>query len=134
MKISRLEIKSQKALELNRLLNIEWPNLGEFRATELGLKVPGPIVAIEKQELIGGLSFTCYKEPDGEEIVVWVNALLVIPSFRFQGIASKLILASHCSANCLYALTDIPVLYTKVGWQVVKKDSNGTVVKYAKNT
>lgn len=130
MEIAKLELNSQEALALNTLLNKEWPDVGEFENEKFGVSVPKPIAAIESGKVVGGLSFTCYKEPSGTEIVVWVNAVYVIPNYRHQGIATKLILSSCDSACRLYALTDVSALYTNVGWEIVSKDSNGAVVKY----
>lgn len=134
MEIKNIELGSEAASELNALLNKEWPDVGVFETVKHGVTIPKPIVAIENNTVIGGLSFTCYKAPDCEQTAVWVNTVFVIPNFRHQGIATKLIEASQKSGNCLYALTNIPVLYTKIGWQAVNISSSGTIVKYAKNT
>jgi len=133
MEITKLEINSQEALALNTLLNKEWSDVGEFENEKFGMSVPKPIAAIEDGKVVGGLSFTCYKEPSGSEIVVWVNTVFVILSYRHQGIASKLILSSCNSASPLYALTDVPALYTNIGWEIVSKNSSGTVVKFGKS-
>ena len=85
--------------------------------------------------MIGGLSFTAFKAPECmgivESIAVWVNALRVEPSFRGQGVASKLIQYAQHKASPLYALTDVPLLYTKLGWCQIQVDKDGTVVSSA---
>ena len=134
MEIKKLEAGSKYASELNFLLNEEWPEIGRFENEKYGISIPNPIGLVENGEVVGGLSFTSYKAPNSEEIVVWVNAVFVNPLYRGQGLGSSLILAAQSSSSCLYALTDIPMLYTKLGWQTVKQDSNGTVVQYAKIT
>jgi len=133
MEITKLEINSQEALALNTLLNKEWSDVGEFENEKFGMSVPKPIAAIENGKVVGGLSFTCYKEPSGADVVVWVNTVFVIPSYRHQGIATKLIQSSCNSTSPLYALTDVPALYTNIGWKIVSNDSNGAVVKYGKS-
>ncbi len=133
MEICSLEVESENAIELNRLLHKEWPDLGEFDEIKHGVVVPRPIAVLKNREIIGGLSYTSYKEPNAEGFAVWVNAVYVAPKYRHQGVASKLVQASHNEAGCLYALTDIPALYTKNGWVVVNANVNGAVVKYSKN-
>ena len=128
------EISSDVAKQLHSLLAEEWSDLENFEAEKYGKKIPDPIVVIKNSILVGGLAFTSYKEPNTKDIVIWVNALFVIPEMRKQGIARHLIQASQKYASCLYALTDIPSLYTNLGWQKVKTDNNGTIVKYARNT
>ncbi len=81
MEISELELTSQKVLELNSLLDEEWPDVGDSEKTKYGVTIPKPISAMKNGELIGGLSFTTYNEPSGESVVVWVNTFLSCLSF-----------------------------------------------------
>jgi len=134
MNITSLERQSTFAAELNFQLNKEWPEIGSFEKEMYGVSIPNPMGVLIDEAIIGGLSFTSAKAPQSEEIVVWINAVLVQPSYRHRGIASKLIAAAESTAEKLFALTDIPELYIKVGWQVVSYDSEGTVVKYEKFT
>jgi len=121
MVICSLEFTSQKASKLNILLNKEWPEVGAFEASKFGIQIPCPIAALIDHEVVGGLSFTSYKEPNGDDIVVWVKAVFVVPRYRHRGVATKLIQAAQVSNKPLYALTDIPILYTDIGWRTVKK-------------
>lgn len=114
---------------LHEMLVREWPELGELESRRFGLAVPDPIVALQDNQVIGGVSFTSYKEPHGDNVVTWLNALYVDIVKRKQGIATALIKASKGTTRELYALTDIPDLYVKAGWKTVKTDENGTVVK-----
>ena len=134
MKITSLEPQSKMATELNIQLNKEWPEIGNFEKTMYKISIPNPIGVLIDGEIVGGLSFTSYKAPINEEIVVWINAVLVQPNYRHRGIASKLIVAAQSTAHKLFALTDIPELYTKIGWQIVSHESDGTIVKYEKFT
>jgi len=134
MKITSLEPQSKIATELNVQLNKEWTEIGSFEKEMYGISIPNPIGVLIDGVIIGGLSFTNYRAPISEEIVVWVNAVLVQPSYRHRGIASKLLVAAQSTAHKLFALTDIPELYTKLGWQIVSHESDGTIVKYEKFT
>lgn len=86
MEIRRLDTGSKYELDLNLLLNEEWPDIGSFENEKYGISIPNPIGIIENGKVVGGLFFTSYKAPSSEEIVVWVNAVLVKPSFRGQGL------------------------------------------------
>lgn len=134
MKITSLERHSKLATELNNQLNKEWPEVGSFKLEKHGVSIPNPIGILIDGVIVGGLSFTSYRAPNNGEITVWVNAVLVQPGYRHRGIASKLIVAAQSTAHKLFALTDIPELYTKVGWLVVSHESDGTVVQYEKFT
>ena len=132
LQILETEIGSDYSKELHSMLIDEWQDMRKFESEKFGIKIPNLIVAIVSCQVIGGASFTSYKEPDGSKIVIWLNALYVRSRNGNQGIATQIIQASQGVASDLYALTDIPDLYTKVGWQIVKADENGTVVKQAK--
>lgn len=134
MNITSLERHSEISTELNFQLNKEWPEIGSFEKEKYGVSIPGPIGVLIDGIVVGGLSFTSYKAPKSEEIVVWVNAVFVQPGYRHRGIASKLIDAAQSASKKLFALTDILELYTKIGWQVVSCDNDGTIVKYEKFT
>lgn len=134
MKITSLERQSEFATELNVQLNNEWPEIGSFEKEMHGVSIPDPIGVLIDGAVVGGLSFTSYKALKSGEMVVWVNAVLVHPSYRHRGIASNLIVAAQSTVEKLFALTNIPELYIKVGWQIVSRESDGTVVKYEKIT
>ena len=94
-----------------------------------------PLVAIANGEPIGGLAFTRFQRPGpGPKVsVLWINALFVPPIHRRKGIASQLIQAAEAEAVRLreaelYALTDLPALYEKLGWRLIRSDAAGTVV------
>ena len=118
------------AESLYLLQSEEWPELRPFKRVEFGRAVPCPIVALKQGQLIGGASFVSYYEPGSERVGTWLNALIVIPQERRQGVATALIEASAKAAGRIYALTDVPELYTKCGWRSISSDKEGTVVKY----
>ena len=112
---------------LSQWVVAEW---GEFSPAE---NVPPPLLAIEDEELRGGLMFSRFHKPNGEGLGLWVNALFVAPQYRRKGIASLLVQAAETEAASagereLYALTDVPQLYQNLGWQLVQTDTEGTVV------
>ncbi len=92
------------------------------------MEIPTPIVALEDNRVIGGAAFSNYTQPGGTNTVTWLNAVLVLPEFRGRGIASRLIRAAEEISPLLYALTDIPDLYTKLGWQIHHTAEDGHVV------
>ncbi|MDN3650033.1 GNAT family N-acetyltransferase [Reinekea marina] len=129
MEIKSVKTNSQLAEKLFSLLKSEWPEFEGFKQEKLGVKIPDPIVSSINGELVGGLSFTSYQVPMSDSIAIWINAVFVIPKFRGMGIASKMIDKTQEVAEELYALTDVPELYSKLDWNIVLKNENGTTVK-----
>ena len=128
--IREVAFESALAASLYALQAAEWPELQPFKQEEFGRLVPCPLVALKSDRLIGGASFVSYYEPGSESVGTWLNALIVIPQERRQGVATALIEASAKAAGRVYALTDVPELYTKRGWRSISSDKEGTVVKY----
>jgi len=89
------------------------------------LAPPPPLVAVDDDDrLMGGIAFTTYPEPQGNQPAAWVNALLVATEFRGRGIARKLICSAEIEAKrqgitALYVYTDVPGLYLRLGWSLV---------------
>ncbi len=111
----------------------EWGKRGVFDFD--GATFPGPLVAVADGEPVGGLAFTTFPRPGlGPKVSgLWIHALFVPPKHRRKGIASQLIRAAEVQAvpfseGDLYALTDIPELYEKLGWRRIQSDAAGTVV------
>ncbi|NOX49791.1 MAG: GNAT family N-acetyltransferase [Gammaproteobacteria bacterium] len=100
---------------------------------------PQPLVAVDENGgLAGGLAFTLAPEPNGSHMAVWINAIMVSPPQRGRGVASKLIQAATERAwaehdlNRLFVNTDIPLLYEKNGWSLVKKGKSNSVLTTVK--
>ncbi|GLS92056.1 hypothetical protein GCM10007916_31260 [Psychromonas marina] len=136
--ISEIELKSCPEnspywRDIERLFQSEW---ADFKLSDNYLKdgyakqssLPPVLIALNKGEVIGGLSYSLYLEPHKSSEVIWVNSVFVVQQWRGQGIASQLLerAVQQLSNNVqhrLYAYTNIPALYTSLGWFVVDIDS-----------
>lgn len=112
----------------------EWGNVDPFTSTAEALIVPAPILAVEQDQLLGGLSFTDHALPDSKESGVWINTLLVAAQFRNRGIGASLIKAAEAEAarlgiGELFVFTEIPRFYEKLGWTRVKRVDDNTVLR-----
>jgi GNAT superfamily N-acetyltransferase len=118
---------------LHEWLVAEWGEIDAFEFQKDGIKLPAPLLAIHQEDLLGGLVFSTFKRPGGSGSALWINALFVVREYRGQGVASKLIRAAEDNAVSsgeqeMFALTDIPELYAKLGWNCVERSSDGTVM------
>lgn len=82
------------------------------------------------------LAFSNVAEPEGDYIAVWIKMVLVSPSERKKGIASLLIQSTEAEAKGmeireLFVLSEFPVLYQQLDWQLIGLDSsrNETILK-----
>jgi len=136
MKIVQSDVASEESRDLLFLLRSEWDDFGGFEEAVYGLDVPQPLVALAGGRAVGGAAFTAFEEPGGDECgnkndgepVIWLNALYVVPECRGKGIASGLVTAATEICPVLYALTDVPGLYTRLGWAVCSEGESGFVV------
>jgi GNAT superfamily N-acetyltransferase len=123
------------AHRLREWLIAEWGEVDPFKSQSDGrIIVPLPLLGIEGQELLGGLMFSGFRKPGGDELGLWINALFVAPEHRRKGIASQLVRAAEVEAfrageRELFALTNIPKLYESLGWQSVESSKEGTVLR-----
>jgi GNAT superfamily N-acetyltransferase len=121
--------------QLREWLIAEWGEVNPFKSQNDGsIVVPEPLLAIEGQELLGGLMFSGFRKPGGDSLGVWINALFVAPEHRRKGIASQLIRAAEAEAfrtaeRALFALTNVPKLYENLGWQRIDSSSDGIVLR-----
>ncbi|MDE1341169.1 GNAT family N-acetyltransferase [Vibrio aestuarianus] len=123
-------------IKLEKLFQREWSDFLFADTYKPESQLPPVIVALKDNEVIGGLAYSWYREPQGCEEVIWFNAVFVSPDFRGRGIASELINrgVSQVSANIqsnLYVYTNVSPLYESLGWSVVyiEMESNHKVMK-----
>ena len=129
-----LDPKSQKHFSLFREWCIEeWGDIDPFDLVQDGKSLPEPILAIKNNSLAGGLAFGWSEIVGKAGFKLWVNAIVVSPDHRFQGVASRLIdvavkKAAEAGEKELFALTHITRLYEKRGWCITGTFPDGTVV------
>ena len=120
--------------ELLAMFEEQW---GHLESPLVGELVPSPLLALsERDELIGGLSFTTAPAPHDQSPAVWINAVMVVPEHRRHGLATKLVkraseMAKELGVEVLYVLTDIPTLYKALGWMEVHADGAFSVLAKA---
>ncbi|WP_140343204.1 GNAT family N-acetyltransferase, partial [Vibrio parahaemolyticus] len=119
---------SQYWIALEKLFQTEWSNFLFAETYKSENYLPPVLVALKNNEVIGGLAYSRYQEPNGNSEVIWLNAVFVSPEWRGQGIASELInrgvnQVSELFQNNLYAYTNVAQLYKSLGWSVVDIDS-----------
>lgn len=97
-----------------------WPG---FKLSDIGLsnpKIPHPIAVMCDDEVSGGLAFSLFEEPNTTAQVIWLNAVYIVPKYRGKGLASELISDAQSllkgRQKWLYAHTDVPSLYARLGW------------------
>ena len=123
------------ARRLREWLVAEWGEVEPFKSHSDGtVTMPPPLLAIEGQQLLGGLMFSGFRKPGGDALGLWINALYVAPEHRRKKIASQLIQAAEVQAcraaqRELFALTDIPTLYENLGWQRIETSNEGIVLR-----
>ena len=76
--------------DLQKQLENEWPKFPPINPADRA--IPKPLVALTSSNaLAGGLVFTAAKSPLSDELAIWINAVLVAPEYRRQGVGSRLI-------------------------------------------
>lgn len=122
-------VPSEVLSQLREWFVSEWGEVDPFEGTHPEITIPSPIVAVDEQtSLLGGLSFTSAVNPHNTDIGIWINMVLISPSHRKKGIASRLVQSAEVEAKQfgvrnLFVLAEYPDLYHKLGWQFVGMDS-----------
>ncbi len=120
--------------DLQRRLQNEWPNYPPMNLADDA--IPKPLVALTSSKLLaGGLAFIAANRPQSDELAIWINAVLVAPEYRRQGLGSRLIeAAQRCARQAgllrLYALTELPELYTKLNWSIFSNEGADFVMTW----
>lgn len=114
--------------EVERLFQSEWSDFKLSNDYNENANLPAVIVATLDNELVGGLAFSRFKEPNLEGEVIWINAVFVEPEQRGKGLAKALIQEGVAQASLfkqadLYAYTNVPQLYQDIGWREVDTES-----------
>jgi GNAT superfamily N-acetyltransferase len=123
---------------LHEWLVAEWDEIDTFEFQKEGVKLPAPLLAVHQEDLLGGLVFSTFRRPGGSKSALWINALFVVPEYRGQGVASRLVRAAEDKAvrsgeQEMFALTNIPELYVKLWMELrgkrLRRDCNGPLLQ-----
>ena len=134
IKIQSVKIDSPHLMNLYQWFESEWDDVEPLVSTKGGKVIPNPIIALNEDELVGGLVFTRFLSPISKAQAVWINAVFIKPENRNQGISSQLInhaeqLLKEMGEPELLVFTHIPDLYTKQNWQVIETHDEHFVLK-----
>ncbi len=94
-----------------------------------------PILVTQEGSVIGGLSYIRYPHPNQKKLATWVNAVLVIPTLRSQGVGSALVknaMQNLAPRSELFVYTEIPNLYLQLGWMLISTSEKNHTLKYTK--
>lgn len=74
--------------------------------------------------------------PEARTLGWWINTLLVAPKFRRIGIGSRLVQEAErhvakVGTGELYVYTNVPQLYQKLGWELVKELEQKMILRRA---
>ena len=123
--------------DLQARLQNEWPKFPPINVADHA--VPKPLVALTSSNaLAGGLAFIAAKSPVSDGLAVWINAVLVAPEYRRQGVGRQLIeaaqeVARRVGVRRLYALTELPDLYAKLNWSILSNNGTDFVMTWGSN-
>ncbi len=125
---------SHHLIQLREWFGSVWGKFEDFEDSKLGIALPCPLLAISNGNLMGGLSFTAYQNPEKNEVALWINALFIEPDNRGLGIGSMLIKAAENKAITtehteLFVYTNVPELYQKNGWSELVNNGENVVLK-----
>ncbi len=112
----------------------QWGKIDPFEGNHPGIVVPDPLLAFNTDnQLQGGLVFSTFDSPKSDQVGVWINAVYVDPQYRGQRIGSALIALAENSARqqrieTLFVYTQIPALYSNLGWQLIEQTNADCVL------
>ncbi len=125
---------SPQLSELRTILEEKWGEFAPFEPKKQNLQAPISLVVTDDEKVVGGLVFSIYQIPDESRDGIWINGLIIKNDYRRQGIASSLIkraviCAGNDNINELHVNTDIPALYLNLGWQLVGKNGDDSILR-----
>ncbi len=134
LSVQWVECESPHLVELYQWFENEWDDVEPLNSTKNGKAIPNPIIALNEDQLIGGLVFSRFLSPITKEQAVWINAVFVKPENRKQGVSSQLISRAEqwvkeMGEPELLVYTHIPELYTKQSWQIIEEQEDHFVLK-----
>lgn len=130
-------VPNQMVKELQSWNEKEWGKDAFKTIHKTDIIIPSPVVAVDdNNKLLGGSTFISGKIPNSTEFGTWINTVIVSPTHRRKGIASKLIISAQVTAQKvgvseLFVLTELPALYRKLGWEnvVYENSDNDYILK-----
>jgi len=136
-KMVLIQSAKSDSLHLNTLyqwFHSEWDDVEPLASSKDGKIIPNPIIALNGDELVGGLVFSRFLSPITKEQAVWINAVFIKPESRRQGISTQMIsfaeqLVKEMRESELLVFTDMPELYSKQNWQIIETQDENFVLK-----
>ena len=130
MTIVKLSERPQWVPALLTWIRTEWPErvtpedaplIARLLAANESDKFPTTLVMVESEKPVAFISLIKYQVKNWEHLTHWVDALIVAPTHRGNGLASELLAFAAARANLLgirelHAYTDKLTLYGKQGW------------------
>lgn len=113
----------------------EWGPDHSFKSVGGSEPLPSPLLALARERLAGGLSFTWHVAPESPEMSLWINTVYVAPAFRGTGVATALVAAADEHARMetgkktLLVYTDVPRLYEQNEWVPIKQEGEMWVLQ-----
>ena len=112
----------------------EWGKVDPFEGVDGNRILPAPLLAVDGNQLLGGLAFTYAAVQGTDKIGLWINALFVLPKHRRHGIGSVLVTTAVVEAKGIEAIelfvySALPDFYQKLGWCVIDDGGTDTVLR-----
>lgn len=132
--IENSNFTSHHLTQLHKWFEATWGTFENFDESKMGIRLPSPILALDEDRLVGGLSFTAFKNPEKDEMALWINALYIASNKRGIGIGLQLIeaaenVSSGYGYKAIYANTNVPGLYLKNDWVELMENGEDIVLK-----
>jgi len=132
--IKKAVIESTDYKQFLSWIMAEWGEVDSFPDVNERGELPFPLLVFKDNEVVGGLQFSYYTDPETGVRAIWINTLYVLPAFRGHGIARMLIKQAEfvmikTTQPELFVYTHVPKLYSEVGWETVKKNDNHSVLR-----